>query len=99
MMARLKRGRKVVLLRRLTRGRRHDYGRVKLRRGSVGQVVERHDRLLRGARYDVRFDRKSSGQVVRGVPASSLRARRRLRLSTIVWLLIVVAIVYYALKA
>jgi hypothetical protein len=97
-MARLKRGAEVVLIQPLNRGRRHKYGPIRLKRGSVGRVERKHDRLLRSRSYDVQFVRRGRVRTARGVPASFLR-RRHSASNAIVLLVVLGAIVYLCFKA
>lgn len=97
-MARLKPRTEVILVRPLTRGRRHKYGPIKVKRGSVGRVERRHDRLFREARYDVQFHNRGRARIARSLPASSLRVRRHATRNAIVALLMIAAIVYLSVK-
>ena len=97
-MARLKPRTEVILVRPLTRGRRHKYGPIKVKRGSVGRVERRHDRLFREARYDVQFRGRVRARTARSIPASSLRVRRRAARNAIVAVLVIVAIAYLSVR-
>jgi hypothetical protein len=70
----LRRGDRVVLRSAVRRGRRHKYGRARVRKGASGRVTQRHSRLLKAPRYDVDFRRAGNRTVrVRKLPAASLR--------------------------
>jgi hypothetical protein len=73
-MRRFRRGDRVVLRHAVRRGRRHKYGRARVRKGTSGTVQRRHSKLLKASRYDVDFRRGPSRSLtVRKVPAASLR--------------------------
>ncbi|MDQ1740097.1 MAG: hypothetical protein QOE53_1749 [Pseudonocardiales bacterium] len=94
-MPRFSRGDRVVLRAALRRGRRHKYGRARVRKGATGQVLRRHTKLLKQPRYDVDFRRRSSRAVtVRKVPAASLR-RQRSPLTLVLAVLIVLLVIGY----
>ena len=92
-MRRYRRGDRVVLRAAVRRGRRHKYGRARVRRGTSGQVLRRHSKLLKPPRYDVDFRRgPSRSQTVRKVPAASLRRQRSPLAAVLVVLLVVLVI-------
>jgi hypothetical protein len=73
-MRRFRRGDRVMLRAAVRRGRRHKYGRARVRKGTPGRVLRRHSALLKAPRYDVDFRRGHRRPVtVRKVPAASLR--------------------------
>jgi hypothetical protein len=93
-MRRFSRGDRVVLRAGVRRGRRHKYGRARVRRGTSGQVLRRHSKLGKPPRYDVDFRRRSRSVTVRKVPASSLRRPRSPLAAVLVVLLVALVIGY-----
>ncbi|HEV2888693.1 MAG TPA: hypothetical protein VGX49_17415 [Jatrophihabitans sp.] len=72
-MRRFGSGDRVVLRTAVRRGRRHKYGRVKLRKGTSGRVAQRHTKRGKPPRYDVQVRRRGKSVRVARVPAASLR--------------------------
>ena len=94
-MRRLRRGDRVVLRAALRRGRRHKYGRARLRKGASGRVVRQHIKRFKPPRYDVEFGRGSGrSRTVRKVPAASLRRPVNPLLLALVLLVAVLVIGY-----
>lgn len=93
-MRKFSRGDRVVLRAGLRRGRRHKYGRARVRKGTPGRVQRRHSKLLKPPRYDVDFRRGGRRLPVRKVPAASLR-RPRSPLTLALAVLIVLLVIGY----
>jgi hypothetical protein len=94
-MRRFGRGDWVVLRAGMRRGRRHKYGRARVRKGTSGQVLRRHSKLLKPSRYDVEFrPGRSRSLTVRKVPAASLR-RPVSPLAVVLFALIAVLVIGY----
>ena len=92
-MRRFRRGDRVVLRAAVRRGRRHKYGRARVRKGTSGQVLRSHSKLFEPPRYDVAFRRGPSRSLqVRKVPAASLRRPRSPLAAVLVVLLVVLVI-------
>jgi hypothetical protein len=76
---RLRPGNRVVLAKRLKRGRRHKLGRARVAKGTPGVVVQRRKKLFKDARYDVQFrrqrDERGQPKVTPKVPREQLRRR------------------------
>jgi len=84
-----------VLRAAVRRGRRHKYGRARVRKGTSGRVLRRHSKLLKPPRYDVDFGRGPGRSLtVRKVPAASLRRPRSPLAAVLVVLLLVLVIGY-----
>jgi hypothetical protein len=102
-MRRFRPGDRVVLRSPVRRGRRHKYGRARVRKGAHGRVTERHTKLMKASKYDVdfgqgRFRQGQAGQgrsrTVRKVPAASLR-RPRSPLALVLGVLVVLLVIGY----
>lgn len=103
-MVRLRRGHRVVLTRRLERGRRHKHGRAKLRKGTPGTVHQRRKRHFKPARYDVQFrsrrDKRGEPKVTPKVPGEMLRRRAHpARAAILVGVLVTVVMVTALVRA
>src|SRR5215218_7683915 len=95
-MRRFSRGDRVVLRAGLRRGRRHKYGRARVRKRTSGRGLRQPSKLLKPPRYDVDFGRGSRSVTVRKVPAASLRRPRSPLAAVLVVLLVALVIGYLA---
>jgi hypothetical protein len=94
-LGRFRRGDRVVLRAAVRRGRRHKYGRARVRKGTSGRVLGSHSKLLKPPRYDVEFRRGPSRSLtVRKVPAASLRRPRNPLVAVLVVLIVLLVIGY-----
>jgi len=96
-MPRYRTGTVVKLREPLRRSRWHKHGRVRLRRGARGAVLDARRHWRKGRRYDVAFHRRRrSDKAVKSIPASKVKRR----LSKQEWeLLVIPALVLIGLAA